>query len=128
MFAYWVLFNMQQILVSFVLQTEQVDNAVIFIYVVVCLVAVIFTFLGIFIRPKALSAYRRNLFHRSYGHFTFPLFLITIILLDVFLLLAITVNTVVFYVTPLFPLIVMIYVAARRPFKLVWNNVRLFIV
>lgn len=84
--------------------------------------------LAVVIRPKSLCAYRRLLFHRSYGDRTFLLVLGTMLVMNILLLMSIKVSKGVFYVLPVFPLVVIIYTAIRRPFKLIWNNIRLIIV
>ena len=123
-----MLFCMQQIFIALCLQLESVDNAAIFILIVLCFAGIIVSIIGLIIRPKSLKAYRRQLFHRSYGDRTFLLVLGTMIAMNVFLLISINVSKFVFYVEPIFPLAVIIYTIFRRPFKLVWNNIRLVIV
>lgn len=48
--------------------------------------------------------------------------------MDVLLLLGILVNKYIFYVSLICPLVVLVYVVGRKPFKLIWNNIRLAII
>lgn len=48
--------------------------------------------------------------------------------MDLFLLLTVMVQRFIFYAMLVFPVIVIVYLIARRPFKLMGNNVRLVII
>lgn len=43
-------------------------------------------------------------------------------------MLGILVNKYIFYVSLICPLVVLVYVVGRKPFKLIWNNIRLAII
>lgn len=119
---------MQQILMATVIQFQGLYNPPVVIFIILSLAGILICILGLFIRPKSLTAYREALFHKSYGNRTFLIVLISILLLDLLLVLGIKVSRYIFYVSLALPLIVLIYVIVRRPFKLIWNNIRLAII
>ena len=123
-----MLFNMQQILVSTVLQGQYIKNGAIFIYVVLCLIGIVVCIVGLFIRPRSLVAYRQKLFHKTYGNKTFLMVLVSILIMDIILILSALVRREIFYAMFLCPLVIGVYVLAVRPFRSVWNNVRLIII
>ena len=128
MFCYWMFFNMQQILIAICLQFEQIQDYGIIVFLILCAAGIVTSVLAVLIRPKSLSAYRRLLFHRNYGDCTFLLVLATMLAMNILLLMSIKVSKGAFYALPVFPLVVIIYTAIRKPFKLIWNNIRLIIV
>lgn len=129
MFTYWMFFCTQQILVSLALQVQKTTgNEAIFVFIVICLVGILAACIGVVLRPNSLKAYREALYHKSYGDRTFILYLASMLLMNLLLLMAFAVSTFVFYVIPVLPLLILILVVARRPFKLIWNNVRLAII
>lgn len=124
---YWTLISMQQILVSFVLQSENTINPAMYGYAIVCLIGVIICLVALVIRPNSVQAYRKYHFHRTYGNKTFLFVILEVLLIDCFLLLSLLINTNIFYVT-LAPVVIMIaYLAIQRPFKRKGNNVRLIL-
>lgn len=119
---------MQQVLVGTVVQTQYIKNGAIFVYIVLCLIGILVGIVGLFIRPHSLGAYRQKLFHKSYGNKTFLMVLVSILIMDLLLLLSVTVKREIFYAMFVCPLVIGVYIVAIRPFKSLWNNVRLLII
>lgn len=119
---------MQQILMATVIQFQGLYNPGVVVFIIVSLVGIVICIVGLFLRPKSLPAYREALFHKSYGNRTFLMVLLSILVLDLLLVLGVKVSHYIFYVSLAIPLVVLVYVIVRRPFKLLWNNVRLAII
>jgi hypothetical protein len=64
-----------------------------------------------------MQAYRKKLFHKSYGNRTFLIVLVSTLIMDLLILLSVVVNRNIFYAMFAFPLMLGIYLIARRPFK-----------
>ena len=92
LFVYWMLFNMQQVLIGTVLQSQYIKNGAIFIYIVLCLIGILVSIIGLFIRPHSLTAFRQKLFHKSYGNKTFLMVLISVLIMDLLILLSVLVK------------------------------------
>lgn len=122
-----MLFNMQQILFSTAMQVQHLTHPGDIVFVIFSLAGVIIAIAGIIIRPNSLAPFRKTLFHNSYGNKTFILVLIGILFTDLLILLGITVNRYIFYASLAFPIVGVMYVGGRRPFKKLLNNIRLVI-
>lgn len=123
-----MLVSMQQVLMATVIQFTFISNGAVFIFIVLCLIGIVVSIVGLFTRPKSMEAYRQKLFHKSYGGKTFLIVLVSVLAMDILILLSVLVNKNIFYATLVCPLIVGIYVIARRPFRLLGNNFRLLII
>lgn len=113
---------------STVIQSQYIKNGAIYIFIVLCLVGIIISAIALFIRPKSMKSFREKLFHTTYGNKTFLGVFVSVIFMDLILLLAVLISRYIFYAMFFPPLVIGIYVIARRPFKLMWNNIRLFII
>lgn len=123
-----MLFNMQEILMGTVIQSQYIENGAIYVFIVVCLIGIVVSIVGLFIRPGSTPAFREKLFHKSYGNKTFLMVLVATLVIDLLMLLAVLVNRAIFYASFACPVVVGAYVIGRRPFRLLWNNFRLFII
>lgn len=119
---------MQQVLMATVIQSESIENGAIYIYIVLCLAGIIVSIVGLFIRPGSMEPYRKRLFHKNYGNKTFLIVLVSILVMDLILLLSVLVNKGIFYAMFVCPFVISVYLIARRPFRLMWNNIRLLII
>lgn len=61
-------------------------------YIVICLIGIVISIVGLFIRPGSMEAYRKKLFHKSYGNKTFLIVLVSVLIMDLFLLLSVLVK------------------------------------
>ena len=111
-----------------VIQAQYVENGGIYVFVVICLIGVVVCIIALFIRPGSTPAFRSKLFHKSYGNKTFLMVLIATLILDLLMLLTVLVNRSIMYATFAPPLLGGVYVIGIRPFRLMWNNIRLFII
>ena len=119
---------MNQILIGTTLQGEDITtNPGIFAYVVLCLIFIVIAIIGVFARPKSLKTYREVLFHSSYGNRTFLFVLIGIVVMDALLLMGVLLATWIYYLTLIAPVLLIIYLIIRRPFRSHWNNARLIL-
>jgi hypothetical protein len=64
-----------------------------------------------------MQAYRKKLFHKGYGNRTFLIVIVSTLIMDLLILLSVVVNRSIFYAMFVFPLILGIYLIARRPFR-----------
>ncbi len=64
-----------------------------------------------------MEAYRKRLFHTTYGNRTFLFVLVSVLIMDILLLLSVVVNKNIFYAMFLLPVIMSVYLIGRRPFK-----------
>jgi uncharacterized membrane protein YidH (DUF202 family) len=119
---------MQQVLMALVIQFQILVNPVVIVFVILCLVGILVSICALIMRPNSMEAYRKNLFHQSYGDKTFLMVLTSTLVMDGLLLCGVLINKFVFYVGVLFPGVIFMYTVSRRPFKLMWNNVRLAII
>lgn len=92
MFTYWLLINMQQILLATVIQGQYVDNGGIYVYIALLLIGIIICIVGLFIRQESMQAYRKKLFHKNYGNRTFLMVLVSTLVIDLFLILTVLVK------------------------------------
>lgn len=98
------------------------------IFIILSLLGILVSIIALVVRPNSMQAYRKTLFHNSYGNKTFLMVLASTIIMDVLLLLGVIVNRYIFYVSCFCPVVILIYTIFRRPFKLIWNNIRLAII
>lgn len=127
LFVYFMLFNMQQILFSTAMQVQEITNPGDIVFIIFSLLGILISIIGLVLRPNSLAAYRKDLFHRSYGDKTFLMVLTGTLILDVLLLLGVLVTRYIFYASPAIPFIITIYTGARKPFRYIWNNIRLIV-
>jgi hypothetical protein len=119
---------MQQVLISLLIQFEILQNPAVVIFIILCLVGILVSIGALVTRPNSMQAYRKNLFHKHYGDKTFLMVLASTLVMDGLLLMSVLITRYIFYVSLFCPLMVFCYVVGRRPFKLMWNNVRLAII
>lgn len=75
-----------------------------------------------------MRSYEKMLFHSSVGkRRTFLVNFIGMLLMDAFLLMAAVIAVEIYFCSLLVPITMGIYVAVRRPFRLMLNNIRLFL-
>jgi hypothetical protein len=119
---------MQQVFISLLIQFEILQNPAVVIFIILCLIGILVSIGALVTRPNSMQAYRKNLFHKHYGDKTFLMVLVSTLALDGLLLMGVLINRYIFYVSCFCPVVVLMYTVCRRPFKLMWNNIRLAII
>jgi hypothetical protein len=120
---------MNQVLMATTLQGENPsDNGAIWVFVVISLILVVIAIFGVFVRHNSMKSYRKILFHSgSDKKITFLLNLIGIIFMDAFLLMAAVITVEIYFCSLIVSIAIGIYVVVKKPFRMMLNNIRLFL-